>query len=644
MHYNPFKQTQSAPITKATVISGRGLWGIQPHLVRCTGKTPRGSCIGNNQVRQDNNCNSWTVVAVPESLVKNRPSGKNCHHAARAKLACSTHGRMLAFIALVLLTVVPTSAVNVPAKSVLILYSFSERSVFSPPELLETAIRTGVPWQVTFYVEYLEGRRFEGDAAYEHDVVEHLQHAYAGQKFDLVIVAAFPALQFAIHHRDELFAGVPIVFMDVAASRIQGQRMWPGVTGATVQIALQETIDLALRLHPHTDTVAVITENSQFERYWQSRVHAELLQHDKLKEIDLVGLPADELLQKVAALPVHTVVLFHEAPREGVHLATGPHELLGSIGRRFPTYCIFTVECLGNGGIGGVDYDSNEELSLTAALCERVLSGENIDTIPVAHSLSGQARVDWRQLRHWNIPESALPPNTEVLYREPTFWERDRHYIFAAVVLIVVQALLIISLLLQRSRKRKAEAVLRESEERFRVMADTTPSLIWMCDPEGKITYLNDKRVEFTGPDPGAGYGHTWTTYIHPDDFQQVADALRSALKTRQPFSKEYRLRRRDGVYRWMFDVASPRLNGDGSFAGFIGSAIDVTDQKLAQEALENVSGRLIEAQERERTRIARELHDDICQRLALLSMELEQANRNGSPPATKKQGVRQAV
>jgi signal transduction histidine kinase len=105
-----------------------------------------------------------------------------------------------------------------------------------------------------------------------------------------------------------------------------------------------------------------------------------------------------------------------------------------------------------------------------------------------------------------------------------------------------------------------------------------------------------------------------------------VLDELWKALKEQRSFSKEYRLHRSDGAYRWMFDVASPRLNGDGSFAGFIGSAIDVTDQKIAQQALENVSGQLIEAQEKERTRIARDLHDDICQRLALLSMELEQA------------------
>ena len=160
-------------------------------------------------------------------------------------------------------------------------------------------------------------------------------------------------------------------------------------------------------------------------------------------------------------------------------------------------------------------------------------------------------------------------------------------------------------------------------------MADALhSSLIWMCDTQGKVTYLNEQRLAFTGPDPDAGYGDTWIAFIHPDDVQGVLDALWQALRDQRPFSKGYRLHRNDGIYRWMFDVASPRVNVDGSFAGFIGSAIDITDQKLARQALENVSGQLIEAQEKERTRIARELHDDICQRLAVLSMELEQVRQ----------------
>jgi signal transduction histidine kinase len=120
-----------------------------------------------------------------------------------------------------------------------------------------------------------------------------------------------------------------------------------------------------------------------------------------------------------------------------------------------------------------------------------------------------------------------------------------------------------------------------------------------------------------------------------------VLEILRNALKIKEPFSLEYRLLRSDGLYRWIFDVASPRINGDGSFGGFIGSAIDTTDQKLAQQALAKVSGQLIEAQEKERSRIARDLHDDICQRLALLSMEIERANRTtGSSFSATKQNL----
>jgi PAS domain S-box-containing protein len=146
------------------------------------------------------------------------------------------------------------------------------------------------------------------------------------------------------------------------------------------------------------------------------------------------------------------------------------------------------------------------------------------------------------------------------------------------------------------------------------------------------------QSYDFTGGNPKTGLGDTWTAFIHPDDLGNVQTANSRALKEQKGFSKEYRLRRKDGVYRWILDVAAPRINSDGSFAGFIGSANDVTDQKLTQEALEKVGGRLIEAQEKERNRIARELHDDICQSLTLMSLELHQAHQdsNGTDARTK--------
>ena len=228
--------------------------------------------------------------------------------------------------------------------------------------------------------------------------------------------------------------------------------------------------------------------------------------------------------------------------------------------------------------------------------------------------------------------ETPAPKTVLVLY---SFSDRkaqdDLKYVGLVVLLFLVQAMLIVGLLWQRARNRNSDLRLRESEKRFRLMADTTPALIWMSDKEGTVTYLNDRLINFIGRDPATGLGDAWSAFIHPDDVQSVQAANKRSLEQQQEFSKEYRLRRQDGVYRWMLDIAAPRVNGDGAFTGFVGSAADITDQKMAQEALEKIGGKLIEAQEEERGRIARELHDDICQRLALLSMELEQANRGPS-------------
>jgi PAS domain S-box-containing protein len=522
------------------------------------------------------------------------------------------------------------------AKNVLVLESFTGHSGDFLTQL-KPELRARVQSPIDFYVENLESQRFKEDG-YLKGLAETLRSTYADRKLDLVIVANYPALAFAATYRDRMFPGVPIVFLAVDANRLKGQMLWPNVTGVTASIDIQGTIDLALRLQPNTNTIALVSNtSSEFEKYWIAAVQTELQRHrDRVQEIDLLGIPTTQLLQKIAELPPHSAVLMQLAPQDSVQRVMEDDEVVTTIARQRPTFCIAATFCMNRGGIGTADFDGTKQTSLAAIMAGRVLTGERPDNIPVVNGTAHIVRVDWRQLRRWNIPESALPAGSVVLYQEPTLWERDRKYIIAAIVVIFAQFLWIAALLWQRARKRKAEAVLRESEQRFRIMADTTPSLIWMADQDGKVTYLNSKSIEFTG-DPTIGFGDSWSEYVHPNDLDGVLSANARALAKRESFSKEYRLRRYDGIYRWMFDVASPRLNGDGSFAGFIGSAIDITDQKVAQDALENVSGRLIEAQEKERSRIARDLHDDICQRLALLSMELEEANRtlNSSSEAT---------
>jgi len=521
------------------------------------------------------------------------------------------------------------------SKNILVLYPYSAPPSF---EVLKSTIRARIPGQINFYTVSMSNRRFE-DKDYQDSLAETFRRGYGGMKLDLVIASTYPVLQFTVRYRDKMFPGVPIVFFDVYPNEFERQKVWPGVTGVVVPLGMRETIDLALRLHPDTNAIAVITGVSEWEQDWLGLAHSELLRHrDKVSEIDIIGTPDNQILRQVATLSPHTVVLFQLAPHDSNEATFGYFEVLSAVAQRLPTYSVYPGLGLTHGAIGGAYRDIPKDVRLTGEIAARVLNGERPENISVVRDSDLRDQVDWPALQHWHIPESALPPGSLILYREPTLWERDRKYFIPIIALIALQALLIIGLLWQRARKRKAEAVLRESEKRFRVMTDAAPALVWMCDTHGKITYLNERRVAFTGPDPRAGYGDTWSTYVHPDDLDGMLDSLSRALKLHQPFSKEYRLRRSDGAYRWMFDVASPRFNGDGSFAGFIGSAIDMTDQKLAQQALEKVSGQLIEAQEKERSRIARELHDDISQKLALLSIELERANRARSGPAAQAQ------
>ena len=164
----------------------------------------------------------------------------------------------------------------------------------------------------------------------------------------------------------------------------------------------------------------------------------------------------------------------------------------------------------------------------------------------------------------------------------------------------------------------------RESEERFRLIANLAPVSIWITDVDKQCTYVNQSWLDLTGRPFDAALGEGWADTIHPDDVERSWSTYAQAFDRREPFRMEYRIRRHDGEYRWVSDTGVPRYNEDGSFAGYIGSAVDVTERKLADEALSTVTQRLIEAQEDERARLARELHDDVNQQLVLLNMRLD--------------------
>jgi PAS domain S-box-containing protein len=156
------------------------------------------------------------------------------------------------------------------------------------------------------------------------------------------------------------------------------------------------------------------------------------------------------------------------------------------------------------------------------------------------------------------------------------------------------------------------------------------PVMLWVTGPDATRLEFNDAWRQFVGGSTPGEDADGWTDAIHPDDVERCRATSTDAVIRRAPFRIEYRLRRHDGEYRWLLETGAPQFFPDGNLSGYIGSAIDVTDLKLARVALSSLNRRLIQTQDHERASVARELQDALCQRLVGLTLRLHSLSNDG--------------
>ncbi|MBE9037946.1 ATP-binding protein [aff. Roholtiella sp. LEGE 12411] len=163
------------------------------------------------------------------------------------------------------------------------------------------------------------------------------------------------------------------------------------------------------------------------------------------------------------------------------------------------------------------------------------------------------------------------------------------------------EAVRMLGLVADISDRKQAEAALRESEARFRQMTDTAPVLVWMSGTDKLCNYFNQSWLNFSGRTLEQEMGNGWAESVHPDDLQRCLDTYTNAFDARQHFEMEYRLRRFDGEYRWLFDTGVPRFAPTGEFLGYIGSCVDISDRKQAEANIQQLN-EILEQGIKERT------------------------------------------
>jgi len=215
-------------------------------------------------------------------------------------------------------------------------------------------------------------------------------------------------------------------------------------------------------------------------------------------------------------------------------------------------------------------------------------------------------------------------------------------WLVALLVVVAVQAVVNLALVMRARQHARAALADGDVAKRFRLMVDSAPVMLWSARPDATLDYLNHTCVDYSGLPLEQLLDDGWLSCVHPEDLDTCRDIYVPAMNAGLPFQLEYRLRNADGSWRWMLAIGAPQHAADGSYSGYVGCDVDINERKSAEERIrhseasleashreiQQLAGSLITAHEDERRRLARELHDDLTQRLARLAVEAGRLER----------------
>jgi PAS domain S-box-containing protein len=529
-----------------------------------------------------------------------------------------------------LAAVLSQSVVAEPIKAVRRILILNEvNNSFPAINIINQGIQAGLqnsPYELEFYLEYFDTTLFP-DPATQQEFRDFYIHKYQNRRPDVIVTVGPAPLNFMSEVHESTFPGVPIIFC--VPHGHAPPALDSDFTGVVDDLAPAETLEIALRLQPGTKHVVVAGGVGDWDKREQTTVKENLEPfRDRVDISYLTDLAMPDLLDRLRHLPDHTVVILTSMAQDaaGMHFKSGESGPMIAAAANAPVFTLYDV-FLGHGEVGGDLSSFSAQGKIAGEVALKILNGGRPQDIPKVRKVTNYM-FDWRAVKRWGLKEAALPAGSIVINRRPGFWELYKEYVLAGILIFLAQAMAILGLLWQRARRRKTEAELRRSEQKFSKSFRQSPLAISIASTN-KDCYLevNETFEELTGWKRDEVVGRS-----HPEigiwvDHNRRSAVLKQLLAGGNVQDLEIRIRRKDGQIRTTLGSAE-LIEVDGENC-CLSVWADITERKQAEQALASMSHKLIEAQEKERSRIARELHDDINQRIALFAVELEQLRQS---------------
>jgi PAS domain S-box-containing protein len=384
-------------------------------------------------------------------------------------------------------------------------------------------------------------------------LVQFMRRRYSERRIDFIITLFPEGLKFLLDEGRTFFPAAPVLalYLPQGFELPQAERR---IIHHLIIPDFKPTIETALKLVPGAGRIYVVAGTHPLDRWLESIVRQDFKTwKGRLEFRYLSDLPLDKILTTVSAAPSDSIVFITAYSQD----VTGKYKTTVELSRllahvsRAPLFG-FMDTLLGNGIVGG-SLISFEYIGTRAGeMALDILGGtRNTEKIPILLEVPQLDMFDWRQLRHWNLKESALPGGSIIVNREFSLWDL-RYYAIGVLVFILAQSFLIIALLVQKRRRRSAEDSLRQKSKELNQFFNVSIDLLCIANTAGYFLRLNPIWESTLGYSTEELMAQKFLDFVHPDDLVRTQEAISTLASREKVIHFENRYRCKDGTYRWL--------------------------------------------------------------------------------------------